>query len=147
MGLIISRLTSALVSLILVVIGMYFILNIHLQTDLLLLIIVAAFLGGIPMALFGIVLGNRINPAASRGVMVFINLSLLFGAFAFPDRGVWTVVRKFVPTYQWMMISLSHIIPSANYIITPWLWLIGWTIVFYGLAVWSVKAHRDLRRA
>lgn len=145
-GLIVSKLVAALISLILVILTMYYLAHIHPAFHLLLIIVVAAFLGGIPMALLGIALGYRVNPSAARGVMVFMNLSLLFGTFAFPDKGPWSIVRDFVPSYQWMMISLSHIVPTANFI-TPWVWLIGWTVAFYALAVWSHHARRDLRRA
>jgi ABC-2 type transport system permease protein len=144
-GLIVSKLVAAFISLILVVLSLYFIAKIHPSIDLLFIIIIAAFLGGIPMALLGIALGYRVNPAAARGIMVFLNLSLLFGAFAFPQQGTWSFIRDFVPSYQWMMISLSHVEPTANSIL-PWVWLIGWTMVFYAFAVWSHHARRDLRR-
>lgn len=145
-GLITSKLVAAFISLMLVVLCLYFIGHIHPALSLLAVIVLAAFLGGIPMSLFGIALGNRVNPEAARGVMVFINLCLLFGAFALPQQGVWSWVRNFVPSYQWMMISLSHLMPESNPLV-PWFWLLGWTLFFYGLAIWSHKAKRDLRKA
>lgn len=145
-GLIVSKLVAAFISLILVILALYYLAHIHPSFHLLMIIIVAAFLGGIPMALLGIALGYRVNPEAARGVMVFLNLCLLFGAFAFPQQGAWSWVRDFVPSYQWMMISLSHLESTANPV-TPWFWLMGWTVVFYGLAVWAYHTRRDLRRA
>lgn len=145
-GMIVSKLISAGVSLILVVLSVWVFLHVKVDLSILALIIVAAFLGGIPMALLGIALGNRINPEASRGVMVFVNLTLLFATFSFPETGFWSYVRDAIPTYQWMMIALSHFIPGSN-ALKPWLWMCLWTLIFYIFAHWSYKTRRDLRRA
>jgi ABC-2 type transport system permease protein len=145
-GLIISKLVAAVISLTLVVLGCFFILDLNVSIPLLLFIFLVAFLGGIPMSLLGIGMGNIVNAQAARGVMVFINLSLLFATFAFPDKGWLSILREFIPSYQWMMITLSHIIKKQNEI-TPWLWMLGWTLVIYLFALWSHRRKRDLRHS
>ncbi len=145
-GLIVSKILLAFISLIIMIVLGYLFLGAGLPFHMLLWAIFVALVGSIPLAFLAVGLGYRINPEASRGLFVFLNLLLLFGAFSFPETGFLSVVRNFVPSYQWMMATLSHVIPGAN-VLTPWYWLLGYTVVFYLFAQWSYSAKRNLRKA
>ncbi len=123
----------------------YFLLKLNLPFETVAFVFVVALLGGIPMGMLGIGIGTMVNALAARSFLVFINLCLLFGAFIFPDKGILSVVRDFVPTYQWMMITLSHQIPGANRL-EPWAWMLGWTVVLYLFMNYAHKRRRDLRQ-
>lgn len=137
-GLIVSKVLAAAISLVIVILASNFILQLSLPLPLVGMIFLVALLGAIPMSLLGIGFGHRIDATAARGVMVFVNLGLLFGAFVFPGTGILHTLQQFVPTYQWMLITYSHVVAGHDQL-APWAWLVGWTAVFYWFAAWSAR--------
>lgn len=133
-GRVLSSLFFALISLAMVVVVNGFNHSAHLSYAQQAIVISAALLGGIPMALLAILLGNFLNPAASRGAFVMLNTLLLFGAFSF---SIQSAFKEFIPSYQWMMFSTS-LISHAGAMIHLW-WLLGYTLIFYVLIKVSEK--------
>ena len=88
-----------------------------------------ALLGGIPMAMIAIFLGNVLNPAASRSVFVLLNLLLLFGSYVLSDHGVIGLLRESIPSYQWLLFSTDTLTGKTP--MYPLLWMLGYTVLFY----------------
>jgi hypothetical protein len=127
-GRVLSSLFFAFISLMLVLLVNHFNHRLNLSTSQQGLLVFSALLGGIPMALLAIFLGNILNASAGRGAFVMLNILLLFGAFSFSTN---VRIKSFIPTYEWMMLSNSLV--SHQSIMTPVLWLTGYSVVFYML--------------
>ncbi len=101
------------------------------------IIIFCALFGGIPMALLAIFLGNLLNATAARSALVLLNILLLFTAFTFSSNKILNFIHGVVPSYQWMMFSASAV--SKQLPIGPFVWLVGYSLVFYALIRFSEK--------
>lgn len=145
-GRILSMLLLALASMFVMMFAAKEMFNIVLTFSQWIWLVLIAILGGIPMGLLAIAIGYRVNPMAARSVFVIVNLGLLFAGFTLPNRGDWGIVREFVPTYQWLQLSLSHILPHVSSFV-PWLAMLGFSILFFVLAVLSYHKQTNLRHA
>ena len=143
---ILSILLIAFFSLLLINILALFVYHLPLSFLQLSMIFFTCIVGGIPMAILGYGLGYAIKPDSARQVLVILNLCLLFGAFSFPDHGLLSIIRDFVPSYQWMMMGLAPYVKGAN-IIMPWIWMLGFTLLFYAFANWAYHRSRNLRQS
>jgi len=144
-GLIIEKTLSALVALLLVVIASVALNGMLTSWPMTLYVVLAAMLGGIPMAFLGVAFGYRLSPESGRSIFVFSNLMLLFSAFAIPDHGWWLYLRMIVPAHHWARIVMSHY-EAGDPQILPWIWMLGYTALFYALAQWSYLSRKNLRR-
>lgn len=145
-ALIIEKSISALLSLSLVILANIAIHGMLISWTMTLYLILGAMIGGIPMAFLGIAIGNKTSPDLARNACVFVNLALLFSAFALPSSGFWNYVKLVVPAHHWARIVMSHF-EAGDPQILPWIWMLGYGILFYGLAIWSYKTRKNLRNA
>lgn len=137
-GRILAMLIFATISLLLVLIVGIFYLPIHANFLTFLKIIMIGIIGGIPMGLFGIYLGQLVSAATARSVFVLVNLVLFFSAFSLPDQGFFSLIRTFIPSYQWL--TLSYEFSLKNSINSICLFgLIGYTVTFFFLALFAAK--------
>ena len=144
LGVVIEKSLSAFASLLLVIIANVAIYGMILSWQMTLYLILAAMLGGIPMAFLGIAIGYKVNPDSARSVFVFVNLALLFSAFAIPDHGLWVYLQMIVPAHHWARIVMSHY-EAGDPQFLPWVWMLGYTLLFYCLALWSYTKRKNLR--
>ena len=142
-SMVIEKLFTALISLFLVIIASILLHGLNLSLLGYFYLIFSALIGGIPFAFLAIAIGYRFNPDAVRPLLVFLNLGLLFAAFVFPAHGWLSIGRIISPTYHWMNTVMNHF-SNAN-MLTPWLWMIGYGVIFYLLAIWSYRSRRNLR--
>ena len=142
----IEKSVSALLALILVMIANSSISGMLLSWPMTFYMMLAAIIGGIPMAFLGIAAGYKTHPDSARSVMVFGNLALLFSAFALPNHGFWAYVKLLVPAHHWARIVMSHY-EMGDPQLLPWLWMLGFGVLFYLLAVYSYKTRKNLRGA
>jgi ABC-2 type transport system permease protein len=146
LGLIIEKALSAVCALTLVVLASVCLHGVLFGLTMYLYVMLAAIMGGIPMAFLGIAIGYRVGGASSRSLFVFINLMLLFSAYPLGAHGFWYYVDLLIPARHWQQISLNYYYHQGS-VLLPWLWMLGFGVVFYGLSVWSYHARKDLRRA
>jgi ABC-2 type transport system permease protein len=144
LGMLMAILVRAIIGLLLVLIVAYLAGRITLPLSTLFFIAVIALLGVIPMGLLGIACGNLLDPASARPFLVVTNLLLFFGSFSLPSQGIPGYLRNFIPSYQWLALVINHYIPQASVMI-PWLWMAGFMLFFYFLAVWSYVRQRSMR--
>lgn len=144
LGKIFSRIALMIISLILILsIGtLFFQFNLGLLT--LSYIFIIAVIGAIPMALLGIAVAYWVEPESARFVFVIMNLGLLFGSFALSSHGIAATLKQFIPSYQWMMMTVSHYSAGSNQL-TPWLSMAAFSALFYWLAKKSYSRQRNLR--
>ncbi len=145
LALIIEKSLMALISLTLVIsvnISMY---GMVLSWPMTLYLMLGALIGGIPMGFLAIGIGYRCSPESARTIFVFANLGLLFASFAIPHHGLWRYLNAILPSSHWANIVLSHYTPNAS-VIAPWIWMLGFGILFYYFATWSYRNRKDLRR-
>lgn len=138
-GRILSSLFFATLSLMIVISVNFFNHGVQLSFLQNVLIILCALIGGIPMGLLAVWLGNLLNPVAARSAFIFLNTLLLFGALTFSSHGV---ITEIMPSYQWMMFTLS-VISQENFF-THLAWLAGYASIFYLLIKFS-GSQRSLR--
>jgi hypothetical protein len=131
-GRILSSLIFALLSLSIVTAVNFFTHGVNLTLWQNSLIILCALIGGIPMGLLAVWLGDLFNPAASRGAFIFLNTVLLFVVLDFSWGGP---LKEIVPSYQWMMFSLS-VISKQNFY-DHLRWLVSYGLIFYLLIQFS----------
>jgi len=143
-GLLFSTAARAFISVLVVLLIGVFYVGSQLSLPTLAFIVVVAMLGTIPMGLLAIGLGYLINAESGRSVFVIINLMLLFGSFSLPATGFFSYVRDFIPSYQWVSVVVNQYVPTANAVI-PWLWMLGFTVLFYFFASWSYQRQRNTR--
>lgn len=143
-GRILSLVVRALLSLIIVLLLGVFLLNLSVSLASFLLILLIAMVGAIPMALLAIAVANLVNPESARSVFVILNLGLLFGSFSVSATGLLGYVRDIIPSYQWAAMVLNQYLPNAN-AWAPWLWMAGFTVLFYFFALYAYQRSRNLR--
>lgn len=68
--------------------------------------IFVALLGAIPFSILGLTIGYAAHPDSARSIFTLVNILLLFGAFSFPDAGLFSVLRHGVITFQLLNLSL-----------------------------------------
>ena len=146
LGVIIEKGISALVGLLLVIIASISFYGMLISWKMTLYTLFAAILGGIPMGFLGVALGYRVSADSGRSVFVFCNLMLLFSAFAIPNHGWWIYLNTLVPAHHWARIVMSHY-EAGDPQILPWVWMAGYTVLFYFLAQWSYQTRKDLRKS
>lgn len=128
-GRLLHTLMLSFINLITLSIVAIFILKLPLEINNLIYFSFIALAGGIPMALLGMTIGYAANPESSRSIFTLLNLLLLFGSFALPEIGIFSIIRDFIPTYQWSQLSFAHIDHHINPAI-PLLWLSGYSLIF-----------------
>ena len=80
----------------------------HVAFMMFLKIFIIAIVGGIPMGMFGYLLGSVVNPEASRSIFVTLNIILFFIANIIPVSGLWHKLGLFIPTYLWLLININY---------------------------------------
>lgn len=143
-GLLLSTAARAFISVVIVLLIGIFYLGAQLSVPTLSYIVCIAMIGIIPMGLLAIGLGYLVNSESARSVFVIVNLMLLFGSFSLPSTGFFGYARSFIPSFQWVSMVVNHYIPTAN-LLSPWLWMLGFTIAFYFLATWAYHRQRNTR--
>jgi ABC-2 type transport system permease protein len=146
LGTVFEKTLSAFVALILVVGANIAIYGMLLSWQMTLYTILAAMGGALPMAFLGVALGYRVSADSGRSVFVFLNLMLLFSAWMIPDHGWWLYLRMLIPAHHWARIVMSHY-EAGDSTVLPWVWMAGYTLLFYLLAQWSYNTRKNLRRA
>ncbi len=146
LGIVIEKSLSALLSLSLIVIANILLNGMIVSMPMIFYLMLAAMLGGIPMAFLGLAIGYRVSPDSARSLLVFTNLALLFSAFAIPNHGWWVYLRDIFPGYHWAQIVMSHYQGGVG-AVSSWIWMAGFALLFYALAIWSYKTRKDLRKA
>lgn len=131
-GRILSSLVFALLSVGIIAVVNFFNHGVTLTLTQNTLVILCALVGGIPMGLFAVWLGNLLNPAAARGAFIFLNTLLLFGVLTYAAT---SSLKEIVPSYQWMMFSLSVISQQNFYRHLEW--LLSYSLIFYLLIQFS----------
>jgi ABC-2 type transport system permease protein len=142
LGRLLHTLMLSLINLVTLSFVALFILKLPLAANNIFYFSFIALIGGIPMALLGMIIGYAANPESSRSIFTLLNLLLLFGSFALPGSGFFGMIRNFIPTYQWSLLSFAQIDQGINPSI-PLLWLCGYTLLF--ILIFQKVYHKSLK--
>jgi hypothetical protein len=140
----IAILLASLLSLLFVIALVAILSDLELSFMQYLWIIFSALIGGIPMVFLAIAIGNIISAGAARSVFVLLNLALLFGAFSIPDHGYWNYLRNITPSFQWLQLGISQLSFYQINKIFPWLWMSGFTVIFF-ILMWYSEYQKSIK--
>lgn len=110
-------------------------------------LILALLLGSVPFALLGIALGYWTVPSVALPIAALLYFGLaLGGGLLIPPSGLpdfATALSPYLPTRQWGEVAWAAAL-GQPWIAQPWLWLLGYTLIFGAVAAWGYR--RDERQ-
>jgi ABC-2 type transport system permease protein len=105
-------------------------------------LIVTLLLGSIPFALLGITLGYWLSTRIAVAIAALLCFGLAFaGGLWFPPRSLpndIAVISPYLPTRHWGEVAWAAVLDQP-WTAEPWLWLLGYTLVFGALAYWGYR--------
>ncbi len=104
--------------------------------------IVSIMAAAVPAAFLGIAVGYWASPKAALPVanLLYIGMSFGGGLFIPPENlpGFVDRVSVVLPTRQFGELAWSAVL-GLDWPLSAWLWVMGYTVVFGGLAVWGYR--------
>ncbi len=111
-------------------------------------LVVAVFVGAVPMALFGIAIGYWSPPKAALPIANILYLALSFGGGLFipPSSmpAVLNAISGVLPTRQIGELAWAAV-QGRPWGLEPWLWLAGYTVVFGFVAATGYRRDEGVR--
>ncbi len=108
-------------------------------------------LGALPFIGFGLAVGYLAGPNAAPAIanLAYIGLAFGSGMLVPVDQmpEFMRVVAPYLPTYHYAQIAWSAVGASDEPALTSALWLIGYTVVLFGLAGWAYRREADRKFA
>ncbi len=105
-------------------------------------LILALLLGSVPFALLGIALGYWTVPSAALSIAALLYFGLsLGGGLLIPPSGLpgfAAALSPYLPTRQWGEIAWAPAL-GQPWTAQPWLWLLGYTLIFGAVAAWGYR--------
>jgi ABC-2 type transport system permease protein len=111
-------------------------------------LLVAVFLGAVPMALLGIAIGYWSPPKAALPIANILYLALSFGGGLFirpssmPD--FLDSISKVLPTRQIGELAWAAVL-GQPWTVQPWLWLVGYSVLFGVIAAAGYRRDEGVR--
>lgn len=109
---------------------------------------VAVFAGAVPMGLFGIAIGYWSSPKAALPIANIFHLALAFGGGLFiPPQSMppfLDSISTVLPTRQIGELAWAAVL-GAPWALGPWLWLIGYTVLFGAIAAMGYRRDEGAR--
>ena len=106
-------------------------------------LLIAVFLGGVPMALLGIAIGYWSPPKAALPIANILYLALSFGGGLFITPSSMPPfldsISQVLPTRQIGELAWAAVL-GQSWSFQPWLWLVGYTVVFGIVAAAGYRA-------
>jgi ABC-2 type transport system permease protein len=107
------------------------------------LLVVRALVGALPLLGLGLAIGYGSGPNAAPAVANLIYLPLSFASGLFiPLQSMPNFIQKiapYLPTYHYGQVIHAGFIPLDEPLSTAVLWLVGWGLVLFGIAI---RAYR-----
>ena len=111
-------------------------------------LLVAVFLGAVPMALLGITIGYWSSPKAALPIANILHLALSFGGGLFIRPSSMPpfldAISGVLPTRQTGELAWAAVL-GQSWSAEPWLWLIGYTILFGILGAAGYRRDEGIR--
>jgi ABC-2 type transport system permease protein len=104
--------------------------------------------GSLPMLGLGLAVAYLISPNAAVAIVNVIYMLLAFASgFLVPMSQLPNLVQQvagYLPTYHYGQLAWSAIGVSSESVVVSAAWLVGYAVVFFGLALWAYR--RDASR-
>ncbi|PYE51087.1 ABC transporter permease [Deinococcus yavapaiensis] len=141
---ILTAMSMGLASMLCLVTFAHFAGGVTIAPDVLALVLAKLLAGMIPFVALGLLIGYLASPSSAAPIanLVFLPLSFMSGLFIPVSQGpqVLRDLAPFMPAYHFAQLGWGTIGTKTSG--TPsehWLWLLGYTIVFFSLALWAYR--------
>jgi len=143
LGRVVNSLLFALVSLVVLIVYGMVVGGVQQDISVWLHVVVRLLAGSLPFIGLGFAIGYWCGPSVAPAVANLVYLPLSFAAgFFLPLQQLPAFVRQaapYLPTYHYAQLAWSAVGAQTEPLHTSLLWLAGYTIGLFGLAVWAYQ--------
>jgi ABC-2 type transport system permease protein len=123
--------------------------GVRLQPQTWLAITSTLVVGSLPMLGLGLAVAYLISPNAAVAIVNVVYMLLAFASgFLVPMSQLPHLVQQaavYLPTYHYAQLAWSAIGVSTEGVLVSAAWLLGYAVVFFGIALWAYRRDASLR--
>ena len=123
--------------------------GVPIGADVWLTLIARLLVGSLPFIGVGFAIGYLAGPNAAPGIVNLIFLPLSFGSGIFVPLSqlprIVQAVAPYLPTYHYGQLAWSAVGAADESLITSFIWLVGYGIALFAIAVWAYRREATRR--